>query len=83
MTLAMEGLPMYCGHCERDLAGNGPFAIIYMKDKIISLCHPDGGMDCYHLVTVYHHGMSCDRVSCRYSRSSMGYNATTEARSNT
>jgi len=24
------------------------------------LCHPDSGMDCYTLVTVYGHGMPCD-----------------------
>jgi hypothetical protein len=24
-----------------------------------ALCHPDFGLDCYHLVTVYDHEMAC------------------------
>ena len=41
-----------CGHCgppARGGAGVGD----------TPLCHPDGGMDCYRLVTVYRHPTPC------------------------
>jgi len=42
-----------CAHCMREMrgyasAGNGQ-----------RLCHPDAGLDCYRLVTVYGHEMPC------------------------
>lgn len=43
----------FCGHCKRPMRG---FA---MADGVY-LCHPDVGMDCYHLVTVYGHEVGRD-----------------------
>lgn len=44
----------FCAHCRRpDSDGHG-----MVGDQ--RLCHPDYGMDCYKLVTVYHHPMPCD-----------------------
>lgn len=53
--MAMNGTPL-CSHCLRPMAG---FASL--NDD--PLCHPDEGIDCYHLVTVYKHEMPC--TSCR------------------
>jgi hypothetical protein len=50
MSAATQG--QECAHCRRSLDGlaavNGS-----------ALCHPDAGMDCYRLVTVYAHPMPC------------------------
>lgn len=31
------------------------------------LCHPNSGLDCYRLVTVYHHQMPCTHPVCTAS----------------
>lgn len=41
-----------CGHCDGEVRG---FARAQGKD----LCHPDSGLDCYRLVTVYGHELPC------------------------
>ena len=41
-----------CSHCLRPMRGHAS-----VNDDW--LCHPDDGMDCYHLVTVYKHKMPC------------------------
>ena len=44
---------LICAHCggrQRGFAGMGANL----------LCHPDFGMDCYQMVTVYHHPMPCE-----------------------
>lgn len=41
-----------CEHCGGQRQGYG-----VIKGK--KVCHPDVGMDCYHLVTVYGHEMPC------------------------
>lgn len=48
-----------CGHCDRPIQGSG-----WAEGQ--PLCHPDasflghlGRLDCYRLVTVYHHPMPC------------------------
>lgn len=43
-----------CAHCLSPQQG-------YASVGDAPLCHPDEGMDCYFLVTVYRHGMPCDR----------------------
>ena len=45
-----------CGHCCGPMLG-------YAKAEGKHLCHPDEGMDCYHLVTVYRHLMPCPECS--------------------
>jgi hypothetical protein len=42
----MSSAPGVCGHC-------GKIARGYAKVDDVQLCHPDEGMDCYRLVTVY------------------------------
>lgn len=44
-----------CFHCGRPPRGHALFGAR-------RLCHPDGGMDCYRLVTVYRHPMPC--IAC-------------------
>jgi hypothetical protein len=44
-----------CDHCLRPMEG---FAGV--DDRYY--CHPDDGMDCYHLVTVYRHPDACDCI---------------------
>lgn len=46
-----------CSHC-------GLLALGYSTVDGDVLCHPDTGMDCYKLVTVYHHVMPCDEPLC-------------------
>ena len=46
-----------CGHCGKPPVG-------FAQANNVSLCHPDVGLDCYALVTVYRHSMPCDRVGC-------------------
>lgn len=41
-----------CGHCGERMRGYASF-----RNKW--LCHPDDGLDCYRLVTVYGHPMPC------------------------
>jgi len=41
-----------CSHCKQPQRG----AASVGEDK---LCHPDEGMDCYHLVTLFKHSMPC------------------------
>lgn len=41
-----------CAHCHGTLRGYGS-----INDDL--LCHPDDGLDCYRLVTVYHHTRPC------------------------
>ena len=45
--------PLICGHCLRDQRG-------YATMNGMPLCHPDEGMDCYHLVTVWGHDFRCE-----------------------
>jgi len=52
-----------CAHCRLEVRG---YASI--DDKL--LCHPDVGIDCYRLVTVYGHPMPC--IHCRDARMLMG-----------
>lgn len=44
-----------CGHCERLMRGMASAGDVW-------LCHPDSGVDCYHLVTLYGHPTPCDRL---------------------
>jgi transcriptional regulator with XRE-family HTH domain len=46
-----------CGHCGGSLRG-------YASLGDVKLCHPDDGMDCYRLVTVYGHGAPCITQPC-------------------
>lgn len=39
-----------CDHCGREQRG---YAQLYREGKNYALCHPDEGLDCYRLVTVY------------------------------
>lgn len=39
-----------CDHCGREQRG---YAHLYREGKNYALCHPDEGLDCYRLVTVY------------------------------
>jgi hypothetical protein len=48
-------VPRICGHCQRPIRGMGSVGGTF-------LCHPDDGMDCYRLVTLYGHPMPCDRL---------------------
>lgn len=43
---------MTCTHCARPMRGNAGLTLDGVHHP---LCHPDEGMDCYRLVTVYHH----------------------------
>lgn len=49
-----------CRHCWRPQRGR---ASVYGEP----VCHPDQGMDCYHLVTVYGHPMPCDKCKLQIS----------------
>jgi hypothetical protein len=44
-----------CGHCQRPMRG-------YASAGTDWLCHPDDGIDCYRLVTLYGHSTPCDRL---------------------
>lgn len=50
---------LHCAHCGGTARG-------YAKVGDRRLCHPNEGVDCYHLVTVYKHEMPC--VPCTISR---------------
>jgi hypothetical protein len=41
-----------CGHCEQPMRGMASKGDTW-------LCHPDEGIDCYRLVTVYGHATPC------------------------
>jgi hypothetical protein len=41
-----------CSHCGLPRRGS---AGVLLKSGYYPLCHPDEGLDCYHLVTVYKH----------------------------
>lgn len=43
-----------CAHCLKTIHGPSSGSV---GDG--SVCHPDNGMDCYRLVTVYQHPMPC------------------------
>jgi hypothetical protein len=46
-----------CSHCGGELRG---FASAWQSGEPERfLCHPDTGLDCYRLVTVYQHPMHC------------------------
>lgn len=51
-----------CAHCLQPTKGRG-----YGSVNSKPLCHPDAGLDCYHLVTVYRHTMPCAHPACRAS----------------
>lgn len=40
-----------CAHCGNEQQG---YASVHKGGVNYPLCHPDEGLDCYHLVTVYH-----------------------------
>lgn len=44
-----------CGHCQRPMRGMASAGSTW-------LCHPDDGMDCYRLVTLYGHRVPCERL---------------------
>lgn len=46
-----------CAHCQQPITGYGT-----VNDAI--LCHPDVGLDCYHLVTLYRHDTPCEIPYC-------------------
>jgi transcriptional regulator with XRE-family HTH domain len=53
-----DGAPeAICGHCGEPQRG-------YASLWGIPLCHPDEGLDCYRLVTVYGHGAPCLTQPC-------------------
>lgn len=56
MSTSPEGQPD-CGHCGMPIVG-------YASVDGRHLCHPDSGMDCYRLVSVYHHDMPCVLAPC-------------------
>ena len=45
-------LDPWCSHCGARMRGS---AAIIEGAKHYNLCHPDEGMDCYRLVTIYKH----------------------------
>jgi hypothetical protein len=45
-----------CGHCQRPMRGHASTGGVW-------LCHPDDGMDCYTLVTLYGHGAPCGMLT--------------------
>ena len=47
----VEGVRI-CGHCREEMRG-------FASAGDTWLCHPDEGLDCYRLVTVYKHAMPC------------------------
>jgi hypothetical protein len=51
--------PPACAHCGRPVRGTA-----FVNDD--PLCHPDDGMDCYRLATVYGHPLPCP--PCRAGR---------------
>ncbi len=52
-----SGATADCGHCGGPQRG-------YAALGDTPLCHPDGGLDCYRLVTVYGHGAPCITQPC-------------------
>jgi len=46
-----------CSHCKQPLRGHG--SVTSAPGEVDELCHPNEGMDCYHLVTLYKHPMPC------------------------
>lgn len=52
-----------CSHCGFGMLG-------YASVGLDFLCHPDAGIDCYRLVTVYHHESPCQ--TCHEARALMG-----------
>ena len=47
-----DPLARLCGHCRQPMRG-------YAQLGDIWLCHPDEGLDCYRLVTLYGHPVPC------------------------
>jgi hypothetical protein len=52
-----------CGHCGGPLRG-------YAAVNDAAVCHPDEGLDCYRLVTVYGHPVPCG--PCAYAGGGQG-----------
>lgn len=46
------GATRICTHCQQPQRG---FASLTLSGIEFPLCHPDTGMDCYRLVTIYRH----------------------------
>jgi hypothetical protein len=44
-----------CAHCRRPQQG---LAGVSLSGIYYPLCHPDEGLDCYRLVTVYRHALN-------------------------
>lgn len=55
MTTALSGPD--CAHCQLPTLGYG-------TAHSAPLCHPDIGLDCYHLVTLYRHTTPCTIAYC-------------------
>lgn len=55
------GTGQLCAHCQRVQAGYGMVTVKDASGTIRDqpLCHPDQGLDCYRLVTIYRHPMPC------------------------
>jgi hypothetical protein len=45
-----------CQHCSGIVIGH---ATVYFDDKSYPVCHPNTGLDCYKLVTIYNHTRWC------------------------
>lgn len=57
LTMSIRPLSdMICSHCLGTMRGCAS-----LNDDM--LCHPDDGLDCYRLVTIYKHAMPCE--TCR------------------
>jgi hypothetical protein len=64
-------MPVSCGHCGNPMRG---YATAYRAGSAlpVPLCHPDDGMDCYHLVTVYQHPMPCEDCAAQVAATAHG-----------
>lgn len=49
-----------CDHCGREQRG---YAHLYRDGVNYALCHPDEGVDCYRLVTVYGEKMGLRKLA--------------------
>jgi hypothetical protein len=52
--------PGMCAHC-------GLLPVGYAAVDGAPLCNPDSGLNCYRMVTVYHHDTPCHRDECTLS----------------
>lgn len=54
-------LDRFCAHCGNRMRG---VASKTVRGRTYWLCHPDEGMDCYRLVTLYHHELNTACAKC-------------------